>query len=109
MQEVSKGGTSDTSGSSGPVVSQPKKGRIMDNPMPPGSEPWKGISLSHMDMVRVNHTPVVQWETFADSFHPTSVDSEMYHEWYAMAREDYNEMLEFIQSCTSPSSIIDKI
>jgi hypothetical protein len=50
-----------------------------------------------MSMVGTDGTPVVEGSAFADSWKPSSLDSELYREWYAMAWEDYNEALELLQ------------
>jgi hypothetical protein len=48
-------------------------------------------------MVDTDGTPVVEWSAFADSWKPSSRDSELYREWYAMAWEDYNEALDILR------------
>jgi hypothetical protein len=42
-----------------------------------------------MSMVGREGTLVVAWNAFANPWQPTSVDSEPYHAWYAIARKDY--------------------
>jgi hypothetical protein len=56
-----------------------------------------------MSMVGTDGTPVVDWRAFADPWQPTSVDSEPYRAWYAIAREDYNEVLACLHDITHPA------
>jgi hypothetical protein len=41
-----------------------------------------------------------EWSDFAEPHKPIEIDTELYHAWYAIARQDYNETLMILEECT---------
>ncbi len=46
-----------------------------------------------------------EWSVFAEPHKPTPIDTELYHAWYAIACQDYNETLMSLQDCTRQAAI----
>ena len=60
----------------------------LPSPLPPGA---------NGNVETRTRMPAVEWSAFAEPHKPTRIDNELYHDWYAIAYQDYKQALAILQ------------